>query len=408
MVALLAAFGSSMPGTGARADDSLPPPTVAAGAQGAPFTPIVSQLVTPPTPFTGDDGRQHLAFELLLTNTSPREATVTDVRVTVTGARARVLQHLAGTEEVAASMTEVGSLTLAPTATIAPHATSQLLLDATYRPAAAAPAALTVTLGASFAAPQPGQPPYVSVYPDTVVETLPRVPVSRTEPIVIRAPLAGGDWVATNSCCALSPHRGALDGAGGRPVFAERYAIDFVRIDASGGLYQPGEEKSMASNFSYGARLLAVAPGTVVAVQKGIPDQPPDTNPTGYSLNQLGGNYVVLKLSDDLYALYAHISPATITVKVGQKVKAGQILGRLGNSGNSTAPHLHFHLMDGPGLLTSDGVPYEFERFTVVARPSATQDSFVPVRPPVVVTDGYPLTYSVIRFAGTSGASVSP
>src|SRR3954467_9972818 len=65
----------------ASADNSIPPPEVAAGKEGAPFTPIVSQLVTAPAAFKGDDGRRHLAFELMLTNSSPRLATVTDVVV---------------------------------------------------------------------------------------------------------------------------------------------------------------------------------------------------------------------------------------------------------------------------------------------------------------------------------------
>jgi murein DD-endopeptidase MepM/ murein hydrolase activator NlpD len=63
------------------------------------------------------------------------------------------------------------------------------------------------------------------------------------------------------------------------------------------------------------------------------------------------------------YAFYAHIIPGTITVKVGDQVKKGQVLGRLGNSGNSDAPHLHFHLGDANAPLGSEGIPWVFERF---------------------------------------------
>ena len=405
---MLGALSSTLLAQTADADSALPPPSVAPGAQGAQFTPIVSQLVSPPTPFKGDDGRQHLAFELMLTDISPRDATVTDVIVKSTGPKPVTLQHLSGTDAVAASMTAAGSLTLTPAAKIPSYATNQLLLDAIVPPGAAVPTQLAVTIKASFAAPQPGQPPYVSIYPDTITEALPRVSVSPDKPIVIPSPLGGGDWMATNSCCQLSSHRGAMNGASGKAVFPERYAIDFIRAVDGLNLYTPGQAPSMTNNYSYGAKLLAVAPATVIAVQNGIPDQPAGVNPTGYSLNQLGGNYIVLKLRDDLYALYGHISPGTLKVKVGDKVKTGQVIGLLGNSGNSTAPHLHFHLMNGPGLLTSDGVPFEFERMTVVAKPDAKMEDLEAVTPPRMVTDAYPLTYTVVRFPGASGARFNP
>jgi murein DD-endopeptidase MepM/ murein hydrolase activator NlpD len=64
------------------------------------------------------------------------------------------------------------------------------------------------------------------------------------------------------------------------------------------------------------------------------------------------------------FAFYAHLQPGSIRVKVGDTVKTGQVLGLLGNSGNSDAPHLHFHIMDGPRPLSSNGLPYRFTRFT--------------------------------------------
>ena len=408
----------------ASAENSIPPPEVARGKQGVPFTPIVSQLVTAPTAFRGDDGRRHLAFELMLTNSSPRQATITDVTVTSACKTYKAdaeedakrgfpicyfppieLQHLNGEAQVAGSMTQIGSLTVTPTASIPTYTTNQLLLDAVVPDGVSVPSSIVVTIKATFQEPLPGQPPYVSIYPDAVTEVLPAVAVASPRPIVIPSPLAGGDWVAMNSCCKLSAHRAAMLGGGGAMTFPERYAIDFIRIDANGGLYRPGEPPSMSNNYSYGAELLAVAPGKVVAIQNGIPDQPPDVNPTGYSLDQLGGDYIVLEINPHLYALYAHISPDTIKVKLGQRVVTGQVLGLLGNSGNSTAPHLHFQLIDGPALLTSDGVPYVFEQQTLLARPQG--DVFVPVNA-VEQRNAYPLTYSVIAFPGASSAPVNP
>jgi murein DD-endopeptidase MepM/ murein hydrolase activator NlpD len=58
------------------------------------------------------------------------------------------------------------------------------------------------------------------------------------------------------------------------------------------------------------------------------------------------------------------MQPGSVRVKVGDKVKTGQVLGLLGNSGNTDGPHLHFHVMDGPSPLVSNGLPFVFESFT--------------------------------------------
>lgn len=76
-----------------------------------------------------------------------------------------------------------------------------------------------------------------------------------------------------------------------------------------------------------------------------------------------GGNYVVVKIDGGHFAFYAHMQPGTPRVKVGDKVRTGQVLGLLGNTGNSDGPHLHFHIMDGPSPLQSNGLPFTFTQF---------------------------------------------
>ena len=107
-----------------------------------------------------------------------------------------------------------------------------------------------------------------------------------------------------------------------------------------------------------------------------------------------------------VFALYAHIAPGQVTVHVGQQVRAGQVIGELGNSGNSTAPHLHFHLMNGPSPLTSQGIPFEFRTYTLLAQPGAGGD-IAPEKPPLVLHDSYPLYNTVIGFPGAASAPVS-
>ncbi|MDX1983227.1 MAG: M23 family metallopeptidase [Bryobacteraceae bacterium] len=75
----------------------------------------------------------------------------------------------------------------------------------------------------------------------------------------------------------------------------------------------------------------------------------------------LGGNYIVLDLGGGRFAFYAHLQPGSLRVKPGDKVKRGQVLGLACNSGNSTEPHLHFHVSNGPDPLASEGLPFVFE-----------------------------------------------
>jgi murein DD-endopeptidase MepM/ murein hydrolase activator NlpD len=65
------------------------------------------------------------------------------------------------------------------------------------------------------------------------------------------------------------------------------------------------------------------------------------------------------------YALYAHLAPGSVAVTRGQQVRAGEVLGRVGHTGNSTAPHLHFQLMDSGDPLQARGIPCAFAAYLV-------------------------------------------
>jgi len=84
------------------------------------------------------------------------------------------------------------------------------------------------------------------------------------------------------------------------------------------------------------------------------------------TLETVGGNHVILDIGRGLYAFYAHLQPGSLRVNVGDRVKRGQVLGLVGNSGNSTEPHLHFHISDANSPLGSEGVPYAFDSFELV------------------------------------------
>ena len=118
--------------------------------------------------------------------------------------------------------------------------------------------------------------------------------------------------------------------------------------------------------YGFGAEVLAVADGTVVAIQEGYPEEIPlqpvtrVTRPEDY-----GGNAISLEIAPGVYAYYAHLEPGSITVAVGDQVTSGQVLGLLGNTGNSSGPHLHFGLIDDPDPLVGESLPMAFDRWTL-------------------------------------------
>jgi murein DD-endopeptidase MepM/ murein hydrolase activator NlpD len=120
--------------------------------------------------------------------------------------------------------------------------------------------------------------------------------------------------------------------------------------------------------------VIAAGDATIVHVVDGLPTQKPGKLPTGLLPHETDGNSIVARLDDGLYMLYAHLQAGSIKVKVGDRVKRGDPLALVGNSGNTSAPHLHFHVMDGPSPLASEGVPYVIDAFATEGRLRSTAD----------------------------------
>lgn len=181
-------------------------------------------------------------------------------------------------------------------------------------------------------------------------------------------PLQNSDWkaLAINN---NSHHRRSFMMFNDQPKFAQRYAIDWVKVDESGNWYS-GDGLANQDHFAYGENVYASTAGEVVKVINGYPDNLPG-QPADES-TPLAGNYVVLKTESDEYILIAHLIADSIIVKEGDIVDASQLIGRIGNSGNSSAPHLHFHLakdidLESPSSLNAVGVPYHFDQFEVTS-----------------------------------------
>lgn len=146
----------------------------------------------------------------------------------------------------------------------------------------------------------------------------------------------------------------------------------------------------------------------------GLPEQVAGRSPTGLPLEQYGGNHVVQDISgggpEKRYAFYAHLKTGSVRVEPGDELTEGQVLGALGNTGNTSAPHLHFHVMSAPDPLRANGLPFVFENFTLDGK-MASMDAIdplltgravpVPKDPPARnETDVSPLVLDVMTYAG--------
>jgi murein DD-endopeptidase MepM/ murein hydrolase activator NlpD len=180
---------------------------------------------------------------------------------------------------------------------------------------------------------------------------------------VLGPPLSGDGWLAANGLGNRANHRRTLFAIDGQVRISQRYAIDFIRIGANGRVAGKGMAEN-ADFHGYGADLLAVADGTVAAVRDGIPENRPADGDMAVdiTLETIAGNSVTLDVGG-AYVTYAHLQPGSLKVAPGQAVKRGQVLGKLGNSGNSDAPHLHLQVTDLPAALAAEGLPFVFEHF---------------------------------------------
>lgn len=184
-----------------------------------------------------------------------------------------------------------------------------------------------------------------------------RATVGSMAPALLGPPLRGGPWVAVYDPLLQGGHRTAFYTLDGRARIPGRLAIDFVRLPPSGVL-PPAAERAAANGF--GAEVLAVASGVIAIAVDGIPDR----RSTPVPIAQAAGNHVAIDLGDGRFAFYEHLQNGSVAVKVGDRVKAGQVIATLGSSGStSIGPHLHFHVADANATLAAEGQPFVFFPF---------------------------------------------
>ncbi|MFN7929918.1 MAG: peptidoglycan DD-metalloendopeptidase family protein [Blastocatellia bacterium] len=312
--------------------------------------PIEMRVPIAPTPVK-INGAIRLGYELHLTNFSPREIPLT--RLEVLDGNGKILEQYEGAD-LASRVPRPDLPNNADKLPLGGGLRAVVFLWLKFDTPAAVPTTLRHRL---ISKPSPESEDKLESQPLKV----------RTEtPLVIAPPLRGGEWVAANGPANASVHRRALIPVNSGTYIAQRFAIDWVQLNDSGATFT-GDKLKNASYRCYGADALAVADAVVVATKDGIPENVPGANSRAVpiTLETVGGNHVILDLGNNRYAFYAHLQPGSLRVKVGDKVKTGQVLGLVGNSGNSTEPHLHFHISDANSPLGSEGLPYVFASFEV-------------------------------------------
>ena len=189
-------------------------------------------------------------------------------------------------------------------------------------------------------------------------------------PLKLRRP-----WLVGAGASFHSTHRWAVP---------EEFALDIIAIDGSGSTHRRNGVKN-TDFFAYGAEVVAAADGLVVRTIEGIDEPAPMLRGPAESMEAyygrigmqqaanmlkgeqgISGNAVVLDHGNDEYSIYAHLSPGSVRVTKGQRVVAGQLIGTLGSSGNSTEPHLHFQVCDKPSTLLCAGIPPTFANVRVL------------------------------------------
>jgi murein DD-endopeptidase MepM/ murein hydrolase activator NlpD len=164
-----------------------------------------------------------------------------------------------------------------------------------------------------------------------------RIYAPPADPVAIDPPLADEWAMLSGGRSALVSHHYPT------PIVSD--AVDFMRLDGEGHGYQ-GDPKRAESWYGFGDPVLAPADGTVVSVSDVHPDEP---------IGEVGqrppyGNHIVLEIGDRRYAVLAHLRQGSARVNKGERVRAGQQIAAVGDSGRSLWPHLHIHVQGGPAL----------------------------------------------------------
>lgn len=345
------------------------------------ISPLIGNVLVEPEPVQLSDGKYYIMYELMISNVTKSDITIENLTLT---------DPLNNNVEVAQMDSEKikthlhFALSEKPDNVIKPNETAAIMINEIFDEGSV-PKAIDHNISYKIVEP------YL-IFTAEGTEKIARTSVSNKKPIVISPPLTGDNWLVVNVSNNYG-HRNAFFPIDGQWFVPERWAVDYIKLTADNQIYS-GDPQDFTSYPAYDQDLLAVKNGKVIKVVNGLDNLAIGATLQNMTLDNLGGNYVLIDIGDGYSALYAHIIKDTITVKEGDSVKAGQVIGKLGNSGNSTGPHLHFHILKGSSAIAGQGVPYVFDKFNVdgqISSPDDAEKSF---------TDNAPLQFTQM-FNGT-------
>lgn len=319
---------------------------------------LVADARQAPYVINGNDGTSHLVFQLIMTNVAKAEMSLIPDEIIVLDSSGRRLQTL-DKEAVSRRLRPIAAID--PLSSIAQGQTAILLMDVPVnRTANIRQIQAYVHYGLAPGMPLPALYQKLGINWTT---STPLIKVSTFKPVSLALPLRGTDWLASNACCDPdNTHFDARSTKGGALHINETFAIDFITW-RDGRQYE-GDGSQNAQYYAYGAPVYSASNGVVVSIRDEMPDEPPGLSPTHLtSLDEYSGNYVFVRMAPDVYVIYAHFIPGSINVTIGQHVHVGQLIGKLGNSGNSSGSHLHFQVSSTPDIFAGESLPYVFKYF---------------------------------------------
>lgn len=365
----------------------------ARAADGPRLTPLTAEIIAPPHAVPGSDGKRHLVYELAVTNITG--GSVRFEKIAVVDPDSGAILATLDPDQLSERVTP-GASRGHETRELAAYQFAVVFMHVALAEGATIPSRITHEITAHFA-----------VMDGDMTMTIGEGAVVSTPPVILGPPLRGEGYVAADGCCDSIRHVRALLSLDGKFHLAQRFAIDWEQIDDKNTLVA-GDTKVPANYHIYGQPILAVADGTVVGTRNDLQDQVPGALPANLPLDEADGNFVVLDIAPGLFVNYAHMRPGSVKVKLGDKVKRGDQIGEVGNTGNSQAPHLHLHVMDNASPLASDGLPYVFDSFSITAVDEACTEDFdkaeatgspltlTPRVPPLKLENVLPLDLSVV------------
>jgi hypothetical protein len=354
----------------------------------SPFPPLQLEMRVPfePTAYLSA-GRNQLTYELYLTNFSSNPLTLRRVEV------------LDADDSVAAPIAafEAGQLN----ALVQPIG-AQNSADGNGDPHQLAGGATVVVfmwIALDHGAHVPNKLRHRILTTDSAVEGA-VIGTHHTELKVLGPPVAGTNWLADDgpSNDKDNHHRRGMLIFEGRARISRRYAIDWQQSQNAKTF--SGDASDKRSYYAYGKPVLAVADSTVVTVRDGLPDNVPRhngefTTAVEMTADTVFGNNIVLDLGGRQFASYLHLQPGSMRVKVGDHVRRGQVLAKIGDSGDAREPHVHFQVQTSSDLLAGEGVPYLIDHYRVKSAGDVWQTR----------THELPLDHVLVDFGGVQGAS---